>query len=94
MLMKFVIGLNDGDETEQCFGGGNLKGHIKNNTVMEIVNILFYVIDNNDQAKKIRWIIDNFELSSSHTEEELIESLKDTVLKDTPAARIIDWEVT
>ena len=81
------------DGTEEC-SGGNVKGHIKNNTVIETVHILFYIIDNNDQAKKILWNVKDFELSADHSEQDLIKSLTDTVLAETPAVQIIDWEVT
>ena len=82
------------DGTFKCLEDENITGHIKNNTVIKTVHILFYIIDNNEQAQKVFWTVENFELLPSHTEEGLIESLKNTVLANTPAIRIIDWEIT
>lgn len=80
-------------EPEQCFKA-NFTGYLKNNTVVDTINVLFYIIDDKEQAKKLLWRMNNVELSDSYTEEGLIESLRETVIAETPATRIVDWEIS
>ena len=83
-----------GDEPEQCFKA-NFTGYLKNNTVVDAIYILFYIVDDKEQAKKLLWKANNVELSDSYTAEGLVESLKERVIADTPAVRINnDWEIT
>lgn len=80
------------DGTEKCLAAQTVKGHIKNNTVMDIF-IWFYVIEDNIKPKKPGWV-ETVELTATYSEKHLIESLSDTVFAQTPDTRIVDWEIT
>lgn len=80
------------DGAEKCPAEQNVKGHIKSNTMVDIV-ISFRVINDNAESEKVRWHVKNVELSATYFEKHFLESLIDTVLAETSATRIIDWDI-
>lgn len=80
-------------EPEQCFKA-NFTGYLNNNTVVDTISVLFYIIDDKEEPKRLLWRANNVELSDSYTAEGLVESLRETVIAETPATRIVDWEIT